>query len=123
MEIKKILKNTSKIAAWIVLPTVLVGGYFAVKYIIDYRQKKKISELRDKYKEINSIGDFYEGIKYLKQPVQFGYDLSKLSEKKEILDTIDFDKIKNYYALMSLIPAERTEEENQYILSFLNNLY
>lgn len=124
MEIKKVLNSkATKIAAWIILPTVLVGGFFAVKYIIDYKERKRLNELREKYKNINSMTDFYEGLKYIKQPTQYGYDLSKLIDKKDKLDAMDFEELKKIYGLLTLTLAERTEEENQTILNFLSKIY
>ena len=42
MDFKKILNSkATKVTAWVVLPTILVGGYFAVKYFIDKRNKSK----------------------------------------------------------------------------------
>lgn len=124
MKIKQVLNSkVTKVAAWVILPTILVGGYFAVKYIIDYRENKRIRDLREKYKNINNIDDFFEGLKYVVQPTQYGYDLTKLIDKKDVLDKINFDELKKVYGLLTLKLNERNEEENQYILSFLDNIY
>lgn len=128
MDFKKILNSkATKVTAWVVLPTILVGGYFAVKYFIDKRNKskdeQKLNELRERYKNINNIDEFFEGIKYLEQPIQFGYDLSKLIDKKETIEKMKFEDVKSFYDIIYKPLINRTEEENNKFLEIINKFY
>jgi hypothetical protein len=128
MEFKKILNSkATKVTAWVVLPTVLVGGFFAVKYFIDKRNKskeeQKLNELRERYKNINNTDEFFEGIKYLEQPIQFGYDLTKLVDKKEIIEKMKFEDVKSFYDIIYKPLINRTEEENNKFLEIISKIY
>lgn len=128
MEFKKILNSkATKVTAWVVLPTILVGGYFAVKYFIDKRNKskdeQKLNELRERYKNINNLDEFFEGIKYLEQPIQFGYDLTKLVDKKEIIEKMKFEDVKSFYDIIYKPLINRTEEENNKFLEIISKIY
>jgi hypothetical protein len=128
MNFKNILNSkATKVTAWVVLPTILVGGYFAVKYFIDKRNKskdeQKLNELRERYKNINNLDEFFEGIKYLEQPIQFGYDLSKLVDKKEIIEKMKFEDVKSFYDIIYKPLINRTEEENNKFLEIISKIY
>lgn len=128
MDFKKILNSkATKVTAWIVLPTVLVGGFFAVKYFIDKRNKskeqQKLDEIRERYKNINNTDEFFEGIKYLEQPIQFGYDLSKLIDKKENIEKMKFEDVKSFYDIIYKPLMDRTEEENNKFLETISKFY
>jgi hypothetical protein len=128
MDFKKILNSkATKVTAWVVLPTILVGGYFAVKYFIDKRNKskdeQKLNELRERYKNINNLDEFFEGIKYLEQPIQFGYDLSKLVDKKETIEKMKFEDVKSFYDIIYKTLINRTEEENKKFLEIISKIY
>ena len=128
MNFKSILNSkATKITALIVLPTVLVGGYFAVKFFIDRKNKnkeeQKLNELRERYKNINNIDEFFEGIKYIEQPIQFGYDLSKLIDKKEIIEKMNFEDVKSFYDIIYLPLSKRTEEQNAKFLETIRKIY
>ena len=125
----KNLKNNRaiQIAAIIAVPTVLVAGYFGYKYIkkkMDEKNESKfILEMREKYKNINSIDDFLEGIKYVTQPVQYGYDFKLIGKKKDKLTSFSFDELKDIYELLKKTLTERSEEENQKVMTFLQKIY
>jgi hypothetical protein len=128
MNFKNILNSkATKVTAWVVLPTILVGGYFAVKYFIDKRNKskdeQKLNELRERYKNINNLDEFFEGIKYLEQPIQFGYDLGKLVDKKEIIEKMKFEDVKSFYDIIYKTLINRTEEENKKFLEIISKIY
>jgi hypothetical protein len=128
MDFKKILNSkATKVTAWIVLPTVLVGGFFAVKYFIDKRNKskeqQKLDEIRERYKNINNTDEFFDGIKYLEQPIQFGYDLTKLVDKKEIIEKMKFEDVKSFYDIIYKPLINRTEEENNKFLEIISKIY
>jgi hypothetical protein len=128
MDFKKILNSkATKVTAWVVFPTILVGGYFAAKYFIDKRNKskeeQKLNELRERYKNINNLDEFFEGIKYLEQPIQFGYDLSKLVDKKEIIEKMKFEDVKSFYDIIYKPLINRTEEENKKFLEIISKIY
>lgn len=128
MDFKNILNSkATKVTAWVVLPTILVGGYFAVKYFIDKRNKskeqQKLDEIRERYKNINNTDEFFEGIKYLEQPIQFGYDLTKLVDKKEIIEKMKFEDVKSFYDIIYKPLINRTEEENNKFLEIISKIY
>ena len=128
MNFKNILNSkATKITALILLPTVLVGGYFAIKFFIDRKNKSKdeqnLNDLRERYKNINNIDEFFEGIKYIEQPIQFGYDLSKLIDKKEIIEKMKFEDVKSFYDIIYKPLINRTEEENTNFLEIISKIY
>ena len=128
MNFKNILNSkATKITALILLPTVLVGGYFAIKFFIDRKNKSKdeqnLNDLRERYKNINNIDEFFEGIKYIEQPIQFGYDLSKLVDKKEIIEKMKFEDVKSFYDIIYKPLINRTEEENNKFLEIISKIY
>lgn len=123
------IKNNKvlQITAIIALPTVLVAGYFGYKYFKRRAEEKKISkfllEMREKYKNVNNIDEFVEGVKYVEQPIQFGYDLKLLENKKDLLSNYDFEKIKEYYEIIKKPLSERNEDENKLALQFFMQLF
>ena len=126
------LSKNFKIAAWIVLPAILVG-FYGYKYIKNKKEEaenlKKDSELKktmqQKYSEIKSVDDFLEGVKYLDETTQYGYDFTKLYQKKDELDKMPFDKLKRLYDLakkgeVGLNENSRTAKEDEEFLELIN---
>lgn len=127
MDFSKLKNNkTLQIALIIAVPTVIVAGYFGYKFIkrkIDERNEDKfILEMREKYKNISNVNDFIEGVKYLKQSNQFGYDFKKLDKYKDYLSSIDFEEIKEIYELLKNPIQDRSDDENDKIVNFLDSL-
>lgn len=127
------LSKNFKIAAWIVLPAILVAGFYRYKYIQNKKAEaeklKKDSELKkimqEKYSEIKSVDDFLEGVKYLDETTQYGYDFTKLYQKKDELDKMPFDKLKRLYDLakkgqVGLNAKSRTAKEDEEFLELIN---
>lgn len=128
MDFNKMKNNKAiQIGLIIALPTVLVAGYFGYKFIkrkMDEKKENKfILDMRDKYKDINSIDDFIEGLKWVKQTTQFGYDLKSIGKHKDKLASVNFDELKDIYELLKKTLIEKTDDENKRIMDFLNNLY
>lgn len=128
MDLTKLQNSKAlKITAIIVLPTVLVVGYFGYKYYKKRQELKRanslLEEMREKYKNINNIDEFIEGLKYVVQTSQFGYDLAKMESKKADLEKLDFEGIKAIYELLKRSLSSRTEDENRMVLDFLTQLY
>lgn len=133
MDYSKIVNSkTFKIAAIIAVPTVLVAAFYGYKYIKDKKQKAenlKNAELKksmqQKYNQINSVDDFLEGVKYLDETTQYGYDFTKLYQKKNELEKMPFDKLKRLYELakkgqVGLNENSRTAKEDEEFLELIN---
>jgi hypothetical protein len=128
MDFNKLKNNKAlQIAAIIALPTVLVAGYFGYKYIKRKRDERKesqyILDMREKYKDINSVDDFVQGVKYVSQPIQFGYDFELIEKNKDKLSSINFDELKDYYELMKENINDKSEDENIKLINFLENIF
>lgn len=128
MEFNKLKNNKLlQIAAIIALPTVLVAGYFGYKYIKRKRDEKKesqfILDMREKYKNINNVDDFVQGVKYVSQPVQFGYDFNLIENKKDKLTEIDFEELKNIYDLLKEKVNDKSEDDNVKMINFLEKIF
>jgi hypothetical protein len=128
MDLSKITNNKFlKITAIIALPTVLVAGYYGYKYFKQKHDDKKLSnelaKMREKYKEVNSVDELIEGIKYVRNPIQFGYDLSKIGTQKDTLDKMNFDDLKKFYELAKLGVKEKTESENLDFLDYAREIF
>ena len=128
MDINKLKNNKAlQIAAIIALPTVLVAGYFGYKYIKRKRDERKesqfILDMREKYKNINSVDDFVQGVKYVSQPIQFGYDFKLIEKNKDKLSSINFDDLKDIYELMKENINDKSEDENIKMINFLENIF
>lgn len=126
------LSKNFKVAAWIVLPVILVAGFYGYKYIQNKKEEAenlKNAELKktmqQKYSEIKSVDDFLEGVKYLDETTQYGYDFTKLYQKKDELEKMPFDKLKRLYDLakkgeVGLNANSRTPEEDEEFLGLIN---
>jgi len=111
-----------KITAIIALPTILVASYYGYKYIKRKSDEKKI---RDKYKTINSVGEFLEAIKYLNkdESIHLGYDMKLLKDKKEALDKLEIDKVKRLYELIKIPTIKQTPAEQDELLGIIKLIY
>lgn len=132
MESKIVNSKTFKVATWIVLPAILVAGFYGYKYIQNKKEEAenlKNAELKktmqQKYSEIKSVDDFLEGVKYLDETTQYGYDFTKLYQKKDELEKMPFDKLKRLYDLakkgeVGLNANSRTAKEDEEFLELIN---
>jgi len=85
-----------KIIILIVAIVIVVIGYYVRSLILKKRaydamtkEEKDLEAMREKHKDINSYDDFAAGIKYVKYPVIFGYDLRLLKRKQAEILTLD----------------------------------
>lgn len=116
MDTKRILKN---IAFIVFVPSVVVGGYYGYKFIKKkYDDKKSLTdkqkldnEMRNKYKEINSFSDFYEGVKYQPSNSYFGYDLTILKDVPNLEKKITLDELKVLYKIAQKESKDITDDE------------
>ena len=134
MELSKITNSKAfKIAAIIALPTILVAGFYGYKFIkkkIDEKKSEKektLAELerekmQEKYKNINSIDEFLEGVKYLKYTDIFGYDLLLLKNKREELEKMGIDNLKKLYEL-SMKSPNWSQSEMEEFLNLIHLIY
>jgi hypothetical protein len=123
-----------KVALIIAVPTVLVASYYGYKYVKKkfftdenlelekFAEKRKFNaEKRKDYKDINSVDDFINAVKYIDIISPFGYPLDKLENKKEYLESVDIEKLKK---IKNILYKEKNDEnETEELLSFLQGLY
>ena len=112
MDYSKIVNSkTFKVAAWIVLPTILVAGFYGYKYIknkVDTSKKsEELKKNQERYKKINSVDEFLEGVKYLDETNQYGYDLAK----------------KGQTSISKTINSGRTNKEDEEFLELIHIIF
>ncbi len=112
-----------------------LGLSFAANAAVSsYRLKKKeeealsenqkfINSMREKYKEINSLNEFHEGVKYVEYPTPFGYDLRLLKQIENLSELITLDELKIIYETAKNGLAKNNEEENTNFLKLMNNIF
>lgn len=123
MDTKRILKN---IAFIVFVPSVIVGGYYGYKFVKKkYDDKKALSdrqklfrEMQEKYKDINSISDFNEGVKYQPSNSYFGYDLTLLKDIPNLDKKVTLDELKSIYKIAQKESKDVTEDEGNQFRSF-----
>lgn len=116
MNKKELIKH---IAFIVLVPSVVVGSYYGYKFIKKKWDDKKAltekqkldNEMRDKYKEINSFTDFYEGVKYQPSNSYFGYDLTLLKDVPNLEKKITLDELKVLYKIAQKEPKDITDDE------------
>lgn len=136
MDYSKIVNSkTFKVAAWIALPTILVAGFYGYKYIknkVDTSKKsEELKKMQEKYNEINSVDEFIEGVKYLDETSQYGYDFTQFDKKKIELDKMPLDKLKRLYELAKkgqtsvskTINSGRTNKEDEEFLGLIHTIF
>ena len=112
-----------------------LGLSFAANAAVSsYRLKKKeeealsenqkfINSMREKYKEINSLNEFHEGVKYVEYPTPFGYDLRLLKQIENLSELITLDELKIVYETAKNGLAKNNEEENTNFLKLMHNIF
>lgn len=85
-------------------------------------ERKFIESMRNKYKDINSFNDFYEGVKYVQFPSLFGYDMRILKDKK-IENIITLEELKFLYDTAKVGLQARTNEQNEKFLNIMHKIY
>jgi hypothetical protein len=137
MDYSKIVNSkTFKVAAWIVLPTILVAGFYGFKYIknkVDTNKKsEEFKKNQERYKKINSVDEFLEGVKYLDETNQYGYDFNQFDKKKIELEKMPLDKLKRLYELAkkghtsvaaSTTKSGRTQKEDEEFLELIHIIF
>ena len=141
MDYSKIVNSkTFKVAAWIALPTILVAGFYGYKYIknkvASNKKSEELKKMQEKYKEINSVDEFIEAVKYLDKTTQYGYDFNQFYKNKIELEKMPLDKLKRLYELAkkgfwnynnpsdtSTIKSGRTEKEDEEFLELIHIIY
>ena len=136
MDYSKIVNSkTFKVAAWIVLPTILVAGFYGYKYIknkVDTSKKsEELKKNQERYKKINSVDEFLEGVKYLDETNQYGYDFTQFDKKKIELEKMPLDKLKRLYdlakkgqtSISKTINSGRTNKEDEEFLELIHIIF
>lgn len=119
------LKKTGKVALIIFIPTILVLIFFLGTWLYKKYKFAELKKMQLKYSEIKSVDDFLEGVKYLDETTQFGYDFTKLYNKKVELEQMPFDKLQRLYELakkgsVGLNPNSRTIAEDNEFMNLIN---
>jgi len=137
MDYSKIVNSkTFKVAAWIALPTILVAGFYGYKYIKNKvgsnKKSEELKKMQEKYKEINSVDEFIDGVKYLDETSQYGYDFNQFGKKKIELEKMPLDKLKRLYELAkkghtsvaaSTVKSGRTQKEDEEFLELIHIIF
>jgi hypothetical protein len=137
MDYSKIVNSkTFKVAAWIALPTILVAGFYGYKYIKNKvgsnKKSEELKKMQEKYKEINSVDEFIDGVKYLDETSQYGYDFTQFGKKKIELEKMPLDKLKRLYELAkkghtsvaaSTVKSGRTQKEDEEFLELIHIIF
>lgn len=101
----RVLKN---IAFIVFVPSVIVGGYYGYKFIKNkYFNKegvlpsKEVSAetlaMREKYKDIKSFDDFFNGVIHQPNKNIYGYDLIQMKKVNNLENILTFDELKQIY--------------------------
>lgn len=125
MNKKELIKH---IAFIVLVPSVLVGSYYGYKFIKKKWDDKKAltekqkldNEMRDKYKDINSFADFYEGVKYQPSNSYFGYDLTLLKDVPNLEKKITLEELKALYKISQKEPKDVTDDEGTQFTELYN---
>jgi len=114
------------------LIVVSVAGYFIYN---SYKNSPKVIEkeikakkdfnarMRGQYKDIKTVDDFINSVKYVDNSAPFGYNVDSLESKKAYLSTIPINDLKNMYALLNNGLGNNSESDNNTLLKFLQKLY
>jgi hypothetical protein len=136
MDFSKIKDSKAlKVALIIAVPTVLVASYYGYKFVkkkfftdenseidkLNAEKKRLNAEKRKNYEDIKSVDDFINAVKYIDINAPYGYPLDKLEDKKEYLESIDFEKLKHIKSI--LYKEKNDDKETEELLSFLQGLY
>jgi hypothetical protein len=136
MDFSKIKDSKAlKVALIIAVPTVLVASYYGYKFVkkkfftdenseierLNAIKKKLNAEKRKNYEDIKSVDDFINAVKYIDINAPYGYPLDKLEDRKEYLESIDFEKLKHIKSI--LYKEKNDDKETEELLSFLQGLY
>jgi translation initiation factor 2 beta subunit (eIF-2beta)/eIF-5 len=114
----------------IILISVIVIIVLTILYFIFFKNKgllnKNIGDLQPetqpKIFAINSVDDFINAAKYLRNNKPFGYSLIALEAKKDYLNSIEVNKLKEIYNLLQDI-SKNSEEDNENLLKFLQKTF
>lgn len=139
IDFSKIKNNkTLQVIAILAVPTALVVAYFGYKYIKkksdEKKEKGKADALtkqhdaeklacREKYKDINSVDDFIEGVKCVEQPSQFGYDFTIIGKQRKNLEKMGMDKLRKLYELVKIETRQQTPKQQEEFLDLMHEVY
>lgn len=91
--------------------------------IEEQTQAPIIPPMPEELEEIDTVDEFLEGIQYFRQPIQFGYDLKLLANKKAKLQALSNAQLKRLYQLCKETVAQKNDEENAEFISLLEKIY
>lgn len=83
----------------------------------------EIPEMPEELQEIETVEEFLQGIPYFRQPIQFGYDLTLLNNKKDKLNALSNAQLKRFYQLAKETVAQKNDEENAEFISIVEKIY
>ena len=127
------MKNKNGIIILIIISVIGIAGFYLYNYIkrklTEAKDREKFTaeekadaEMRDKYDEIKKADDFINAVKYTRYKSPWGYDVSKLENKKAIIQKYslsDLNKLKEtIYAGLG-----KDNKNDDDLLLFLQKLY
>lgn len=124
----QILKHVAFI---VLVPSVIVGGYYGFKYIKKkYDDKKSLTEseklaneMRDKFKDVNTYDEFFEAVGYQPSHYMAGYELADLKKVSNIEKILTLEEIKFIYELAKLEPSKIPEDKQDEFLKLIHKVY
>lgn len=127
-------KENKDILVFSTIVILSISGYFFYKKYSENKiikeEQKKIEEekkfkaqMREKYKDIKTVDDFINGVKYLENNAPFGYNLTSLESKKYFLSTVNFPYLKEVYRLLNKGLVNNTNAENTKLIEFLPRIF
>jgi len=86
-------------------------------------QMPVIPPMPEELEEIETVDEFLQGVEYFQQPIQFGYDLKMLKNKRAKLDAMSKEELKRFYQLAKEKLSQKSESENAEFMSILEKIY
>lgn len=139
IDFSKIKNNkTLQVIAILAVPTALVVAYFGYKYIKKKSDEKKEKEkadaltkqhdaemlaCREKYKDINTVDDFIEGVKCAEHTSHFGYDFTIIGKQRKNLEKMGMDKLRKLYELVKIETRQQTPKQQEEFLDLMHEVY
>ena len=96
------------------------------------KKSEEFKKNQERYKKINSVDEFLEGVKYLDETNQYGYDFTQFDKKKIELEKMPLDKLKRLYELAkkghtsvaaSTTKSGRTQKEDEEFLELIHIIF
>lgn len=125
----RVLKN---IAFIVFVPSVIVGSYYGYKFIKNkYFNKDGVApvkevdvetlKMREKYKDIKSFDDFFNGLVYQPSKSIYGYDLIQMKKVNNLENILTLDELKKIYEFAKM--EKLTNSQMEEFLNIIHKVY